>query len=111
MARVRTAIQAVRLGASDFIEKPFTPDELRLSVASVLHDELPANLLPPSRLRRGAAEGARRLRAGKFREAEAGLMSAGTIADDDPAFLNLAGVLHESHGRVEKRASSMRSQQ
>ena len=28
-------------------------------------------------------------------------MSAGMIADDDPAFLNLAGVLHESHGRVE----------
>ncbi len=28
-------------------------------------------------------------------------MSAGMIADEDPAFLNLAGVLHESHGRVE----------
>ena len=45
---VRTAIQAVRLGASDFLEKPFTPDELRLSVASVLHDELPAHLRAPA---------------------------------------------------------------
>ncbi len=45
---VRNAIQAIRLGASDFIEKPFTPDELRLSVASVLHDELPAHLRAPS---------------------------------------------------------------
>jgi len=99
---VRTAIQAVRLGASDFIEKPFTPDDLRLSIASVLHDELPAHLRAPSS---GYGEVLQRvrdaLRAGKFREAEAGLMSAGTIADDDPEFLNLAGVLHESHGRVE----------
>lgn len=99
---VRTAIQAVRLGAADFIEKPFTPDDLRLSIASVLHDELPAHLRAPSA---GYGEVLQRvrdaLRAGKFREAEAGLMSAGTIADEDPAFLNLAGVLHESHGRVE----------
>jgi DNA-binding response OmpR family regulator len=99
---VRTAIQAVRLGAADFIEKPFTPDELRLSIASVLHDELPAHLRAPNS---GYGEVLQRvrdaLRAGKFREAEAGLMSAGTIADEDPAFLNLAGVLHESHGRVD----------
>jgi DNA-binding response OmpR family regulator len=116
---VRTAIQAVRLGASDFIEKPFTPDELRLSITSVLHDELPAHLRAPHsgygevlQLVRDA------LRAGKFREAEAGLMSAGTIADEDPEFLNLAGVLHESHGRVasakkfyEKSALSNRTYQ
>jgi DNA-binding response OmpR family regulator len=116
---VRTAIGAIRLGASDFIEKPFTPDELRLSIASVLHDELPAHLLAPSA---GYGEVLQRvreaLRAGKFREAEAGLMSAGHIADNDPAFLNLAGVLHESHGRVEsarkfyeKSAMSNRSYQ
>jgi len=99
---VRTAIQAVRLGASDFLEKPFTPDDLRQSVASVLHDELPRHLPAP-----GAGYGEvlqtvrSALRAGKFKEAEAALMSAGTITDDDPAFLNLAGVLHESHGRVD----------
>lgn len=32
----RTAIQAGRLGADDFLEKPFTPDQLRRSVAAVL---------------------------------------------------------------------------
>ncbi len=35
---VRTAIQAVRLGASDFLEKPFTPEDVRLSIASVLDE-------------------------------------------------------------------------
>lgn len=102
---VRTAIQAVRLGASDFLEKPFAPEDVRLSIASVL-DETGAwtedliegygNVLDLVR---------ESLRAGKFAQAEALLMKAGTIADTDPAFLNLAGVLHESHGR---RASARR---
>ncbi len=35
---VRAAIQAIRLGSEDFLEKPFTPDDVRLSVASVLDD-------------------------------------------------------------------------
>ena len=40
---VKVAIQAIRLGASDFLEKPFVPEDLRLSVASVLR-EGPPNL-------------------------------------------------------------------
>jgi CheY-like chemotaxis protein len=99
---VKAAIQAVRLGASDFLEKPFTPDELRQSVASVLHAEFLPNLPAPGG---GYGEVLQRvraaLRAGEFREAEKELMTAGLITDDDPAFLNLAGLLHESHGRIE----------
>jgi DNA-binding response OmpR family regulator len=96
---VRTAIQAVRLGASDFLEKPFAPEDVRLSIASVLDDTGSWGDEPITsydnvlHLVRGS------LRAGKFSQAEALLMKAGTIADTDPAFLNLAGVLHESHGR------------
>jgi DNA-binding response OmpR family regulator len=98
---VKTAITAVRLGASDFLEKPFSPDELRASVASVLRekplvtrdaDEDYAQVLEHVR---------QALRARRFREAERELMKAGTITADDAAFLNLAGILHESHGRVD----------
>jgi CheY-like chemotaxis protein len=98
----RRAIEAVRLGASDFLEKPFTPDELRQSVASALHAEVPPHLAPP-----GAGYGEVlhqvriALRAGKFKEAEASLMTAAPIADGDPAFFNLAGVLQESYGRLD----------
>lgn len=99
---VKAAIDAVRLGARDFLEKPFTPDELRRSVASALHSEQLPMLSAPGG---GYGEVLQRvraaLRAREFREAEKDLMTAGLIADDDPAFLNLAGVLHEANGRVE----------
>jgi CheY-like chemotaxis protein len=93
---VRAAMQAVRLGASDFLEKPFTPDDIRQSVASVLGGESG----------NGGGYGAvlqsvrDALRRGKFIAAEAALMKAGTISDGDRCFLNLAGVLHEAHGRT-----------
>jgi CheY-like chemotaxis protein len=97
---VPTAIKALRLGASDFLEKPFVPEDVRLSIASVLDAQPPAatdeegydDVLGYVR---------QALLDGRFAAAEALLMKAGLIADDDPAFLNLAGVLHESHGRVD----------
>jgi DNA-binding response OmpR family regulator len=98
---VKTAIEAMRLGASDFLEKPFVPENLRRSVASVLHDSPPhldgrdgdyAHTLQHVR---------EALRSHEFAMAERQLMKAGTITADDPAFLNLAGVLHECHGRVD----------
>ena len=96
---VRAAIQAVRLGAADFLEKPFKPEELRQCVASALSDALPGGVDP--NVGYGAALQSVRdaLRRGKFIAAEAALMKAGTISDSDPCFMNLAGVLHEAHGR------------
>jgi DNA-binding response OmpR family regulator len=97
---VKTAINAIRLGASDFLEKPFVPEDLRSSVASVLRGSSP---------RHDTSEGyaevlehvRQELRARRFEAAERELMKAGTITGEDSSFLNLAGVLHESHGRIE----------
>jgi two-component system, OmpR family, alkaline phosphatase synthesis response regulator PhoP len=96
---VRSAVLAIRLGAADFLEKPFSPDDLRLSIAAVL-DEAPRIVARP-----GAgywqvlAAVPDALRAGDLNEAESLLMAAGTITDSDPCFLNLAGAVHEAHGR------------
>lgn len=38
---VPAAVKALRLGASDFLEKPILPDDLLLSVASVLEETVP----------------------------------------------------------------------
>ena len=37
--RVPVVVKAMRLGASDFLEKPTTPEDLRLSVTAALEDE------------------------------------------------------------------------
>ncbi|WP_300457384.1 response regulator [Desulfobacula sp.] len=39
-ASTNTAVKAIRLGALDYIAKPFTPDELRKTVNKALDDEL-----------------------------------------------------------------------
>jgi DNA-binding response OmpR family regulator len=40
--RVPVVVKAMRLGASDFLEKPTTPEDLRLSVAAALEDQADA---------------------------------------------------------------------
>jgi DNA-binding response OmpR family regulator len=96
---VKTAVQAVRLGASDFLEKPFRPEDLRISVASVLDEAAAPGGERIENYDDVLSEVRDSLRAGKLDAAEALLMRAGTITDMDPGFLNLAGVIHEAHGR------------
>ncbi len=103
---VRAAVQAIRLGASDFLEKPFTPDDLRLSVASVLGEGRGTGGAAAGGLSAGATydrvlAGVREaLERGQVEAARALLTTAGGIADADPSYLNLAGVVNEAHGRV-----------
>jgi tetratricopeptide (TPR) repeat protein len=97
---VKTAIQALRLGASDFVEKPFSPDELRQSVQAVLQKHAPIDE-PEEGYEQTLREVRDALQARKFHDAERKLMKAGTITSEEPWFLNLAGILHESLGRLE----------
>ncbi|CAN5175122.1 hypothetical protein BH09GEM1_BH09GEM1_48100 [soil metagenome] len=96
---VPAAVKAVRLGARDFIEKPVTPDDLRLSVTAVLEE--PAGDEPDPEL--GYGEVLQQVRSdllhGDFNHAEAMLMRAAELAGTDPVYFNLLGVLHEAGGR------------
>ncbi|MBC2716203.1 MAG: response regulator [Desulfobacteraceae bacterium] len=46
-ASTETAVKAIRLGALDYIPKPFTPDELRTTIDRALSDELVECKTPP----------------------------------------------------------------
>lgn len=98
---IAKAVKAVRLGASDFLEKPATPEDVRLSVASVLAESREE---PPARESDlGYSEILATIRdnlwRGDFRHAEALLMRAADLAGSDPSYYNLLGVLHEAEGR------------
>ncbi len=98
---VPAAVKAIRLGARDFVEKPVTPDDLRLSVAAILEEPIDdASLAKPDLSYSEVLEEVRvGLFSGNFKRAEAMLMRAAELAGEDPNYFNLLGVLHEAEGR------------
>lgn len=98
---VSAAVKAIRLGARDFLEKPVTPEELRLSVASVLDEPADGQDVrePDLSYSEVLAQVRRDLFEGNLPHAEALLMRAADLAGTDPTYFNLLGVLHEAQGR------------
>lgn len=99
---VPQAVNAIRLGADDFLEKPILPEDLRLSVAAALEGAaLDQQGAPDADVSYGAL--LQRVRADLWRHdykhAETLLMDAAWAAGEDPAYFNLIGVLHEAEGR------------
>jgi CheY-like chemotaxis protein len=99
---VPDAVKAMRLGASDFLEKPILPEALRLSVAAVL-EEAARDQQPSPEPDVGYSGLLQRIREDLWRHdykhAETLLMDAAWAANNDPAYFNLIGVLHEAEGR------------
>ena len=100
---ISAAVQAMKLGAVEFIEKPSTPDDIRTAVEQAIveqamkpeGDELKAPTYDETLLLIHEA-----LRTGEMKTVEALLLRAGSIApDDDAEFFNLAGIFHEASGR------------
>jgi DNA-binding NtrC family response regulator len=92
------AVQAIKLGAIDFLEKPLTPDALRSTVADILKRHA-----KPSRRPVPAAQGfeahvlaAKRLiNLREFNEAREQIAKALEIRTDSEEVFNLGGVLFE----------------
>ena len=48
-AEVRTAVEAMKKGAFDYISKPFTPESMLLAITNALAKESPGKTLPPKK--------------------------------------------------------------
>lgn len=97
---IAKAVKAIRLGASDFLEKPATPEDVRLSVAAVLAEPRETSAREQDLGYSEVLTAIRRdLWHGNFKHAEALLMRAADLAGTDPSYFNLLGVVHEAEGR------------
>jgi CheY-like chemotaxis protein len=96
------AIEALMLGASDFLEKPVTAQDVRACVESVMRGVSPDGL--DGEIERDDVLEAIRaaLQEGRFGTVEPVLL--GPDALTDVACLNLAGIVKEAHGRVDLAA-------
>ena len=102
---IPAAVQATRLGAADFLEKPVTPIDLRQSLYSVMNDQDPnpaaaRSAEPPGGYEEVLKRTRQALRLMNLTDAEALLMAAAERRDQQTAaYFNLLGILYESQHR------------
>ena len=103
-ASVPTVVRALRLGASDFIEKPVAPEDLRISVASLMQEQRTSGLIDDHLGQRELLNHVRReLQRQNLSAAEELLEKADEAGKSNSEYLNLLGVFHEIQGH-RKRA-------
>jgi CheY-like chemotaxis protein len=112
--RAPNVVQAMRLGAIDFLSKPLTPVALRATIADVLareeHSESERRLERPARRSRGAVAHAKRaLNHRLFHQAEVLLREAIKQQPLSPESHYLLGVLREAEGKTKAAADAYRA--
>ena len=100
---VPNVVEAIKLGAIEFLEKPVTPEIIRTTVARALTERNLTQAEEVEGIDAILALARQALRSGNFSKAEFLLMAAVTIRTSDPEVFNLIGILHELQGR-EKEA-------
>ncbi len=103
---IQAAVKATRLGASDFLEKPIVPADVREAVQAALNEPETHGdglLLVEDLLAGGYGAVLNRarkaLRLAEYADAETLLMKAADLADKDAVYFNLLGVLYEVRGQ------------
>jgi hypothetical protein len=86
----------VRLGASDFLEKPVIPGDLLLSVAAVMAE--PASASAAADFSAVLDSVRQAIRSRDSQRAGMLLAEVALLADGKPAYFNLLGVIHEAEG-------------
>jgi DNA-binding response OmpR family regulator len=92
---VKLAVEAMRLGALDFLEKPTSPEVLLETVSRVHKDRELAHDAQAGSYEALLARARMALTEGELGRAEALLLRAGPMGERDAAFHNLLGLLTE----------------
>ena len=100
---VPNAVRAIQLGASDFLQKPLRPEDLRRVVQEVLTRNDQAGKSPEvADFERSASEARRLMQAGDLGAAKGHVLHAIELNTNSPETFNLAGELAERAGDIER---------
>ena len=100
---VPNAVRAIQLGASDFLQKPLRPEDLRRVVEEVLARNDQSGKRPElADFERSADEARRLMRLGDLGAAKGHVLHAIELNTNSPDTFNLAGELAERNGDIER---------
>jgi DNA-binding response OmpR family regulator len=97
------AVRAIQLGASDFLQKPLRPEDLRRVVQEVIARNEPSGKRPEiADFERSASEARRLMQSGDLGAAKGHVLHAIELNTNSPDTFNLAGELAERTGDIER---------
>ena len=100
---VPNAVRAIQLGASDFLQKPLRPEDLRRVVAEVIARNEQSGKRPEvADFERSASEARRLMESGDLGAAKGHVLHAIELNTNSPDTFNLAGELAERSGDIER---------
>jgi DNA-binding response OmpR family regulator len=100
---VPNAVRAIQLGASDFLQKPLRPEDLRQVVQEVIARNEQSGKRPEvADFERSASEARRLMEAGDLGAAKGHVLHAIELNTNSPDTFNLAGELAERSGDIDR---------
>lgn len=100
---VPNAVRAIQLGASDFLQKPLRPEDLRRVVQEVIARNEQSGQKPEvADFERSASEARRLMQSGDLGAAKGHVLHAIELNTNSPDTFNLAGELAERTGDIER---------
>lgn len=106
---VETAVEAMKLGAIDYLRKPFTPDEIRSIVGKVLERQTLGTDQPADDVETSMEQAKLQLSRRDFDQAERLLHHTLQLAPTNAEVLNLLGVYHEMLGHSQEAGRHYRA--
>src|SRR5262249_10246125 len=99
---VSNAVRAIQLGASDFLQKPLRPEDLRRVVRDVLERNAQPDKSEAAGFERSVSEARKLMASGNYNAARSHVLHAIELNTNSAEAFNLAGELAEKTGDIER---------